>query len=114
MAFMDRLEELKAQRIKINREIKKLESGVYTQCGKVKFDKEHYATDRPDDYVVSVAVSTDMYGRKNKSRWRSVIRSAESQEVIEAIPELIKDLQALYEKVKEGVDDGESGENGES
>ena len=111
MVFTDRLEELKAQRIKINREIKKLESGVYTQCGKVKFDKEHYATERLDEYVVSVAVPTCVYGSKNKSKWRSVIRSTEPQEVIEAIPALIKDLQALYEKLKEGVEIGENRES---
>lgn len=93
---MGRIEELKAQRKLIDEQIKIL-SGmpVYKRC---KIDVETYPTDKPDRYYLAIKYCP-ISGRAG---YHALFASNDRDEVIEAIPSIIEELQGLYDLAKTG------------
>ena len=87
------LEELKQKRKEINEQIKRLENADFFQCGNAKIDKQHYATQKPDEYMICVRYEPV----DGKGKWVSVARNVSKEDVINKIPEIIKDLKGLYD-----------------
>lgn len=99
----DEMRDLLDQKAEIERRIRILRAGFPVMCGKAMLSKEQYPTDKPDRWFVAVEVSypenrVNPYTKK-KSIWRTVA-NGEDANVVDAIPEIVKDLTALYEKVK--------------
>ena len=87
------LEELMAERRRINEEIRRIKNkGIVVIPDAVKLDVVHYPTGTPDDWVVSVMVKNG-----NSKRWTTVIRDPDWDKAISQIPDLIKNLEALYD-----------------
>lgn len=107
MSVSDELKELLRQKREIEDKIKALHEGVPVEIGNVKLDKEHYPTTKPDRYFVAVR-STYRDGNTKDSlgrdRWSAIINGTDRQAVIDQIPERIKELQALYDKLMERSD----------
>ena len=99
---MTRLEELQQMKKEIEAEISRLKNELII-CGNVKFDKEHYPTSRPDDYIISVKVETrDIFREEQrKTIFRAVLRDPDRQKVIDGLDPLITDLCELRKKLKE-------------
>ena len=76
-------------------------------CGCAKLDVEHYPTNLPDRHYIAIQ-SNESYLGGFRPRWRTVANGNTSEEVIELIPTIINDLQALYNKFHKGEQDGES------
>lgn len=91
------LEELKAKRKEIDEQIRAMQNKAVT-CGRAKLDKDHYATDRPDEYCIAVKRNTTDTG--TREAWYSVIRSTDKAVAVGVLPEMIRDLQGLYEMLK--------------
>lgn len=96
------LEELMAKRKAIDEQIRLIKGG-FTINGRAKLDKEHYPTAKPDEWFLAIKCREIDTG--GKERWRSVIRSTSKETVIESIPTIIKDLQALFDELKDGDDE---------
>lgn len=98
---MDELQELIKQKREIEERIRQIKTeAIVYGCTKVGF--EHFPTQRPDEWFVSVKVPGVM--PNDKTRYRSIIRGHSKKECIEKIPQIINDLQGLYESMKEGID----------
>lgn len=95
---MKELQRLMKQKKEIEERIRMLKN-IMTVFGCVKLDIDHYPTTRPDEYYIAVKVSDVMPG--DQTRYRSIIRGHSKEECIEKIPQVIKDLQGLYDKLKE-------------
>lgn len=91
---MDKLEELRRKRKEIDDEIKKIINADFYQVGNVKFDKDHYPTNRPDEFYVAVHCEIPDSG---KLVWRSVVRNTDKQKAIDGIPDVIENLKELYD-----------------
>ena len=89
------IEELKQKRKEINEQIRRLENADFFQCGNAKIDKQHYPTQKPDEYMI--CVKYEPVGGRGK--WASVARGVSKEEVINKIPEIIKDLRGLYDAI---------------
>lgn len=95
---MSELQDLINQKREIEKRIKQLKNAsVFYGCTKIDID--HYHTSRPDEWYIAVKVS-GVY-EDEQSRYRSIIRGHTRQECIDKIPTIIKDLQVLYDKLKE-------------
>lgn len=88
---MSELEKLKKERELIDEKIKAL-SGVpvYKRC---KIDVQDYPTDKPSRYYV--AIKYQPIGGRPK--YQTLFSSNERNEVVNAIPSIIEELQGLYE-----------------
>ena len=95
---MDELQELMEQRKKIDERIRQIKNSIVIY-GCAKIDIDHYPTPRPDEWYVAVKVPGVCEG--DQTRYRSIIRGHTRQECIDKIPTIIKDLQGLYDKLKE-------------
>lgn len=92
------LQDLIKQKREIEERIKVLKNAsVFYGC--TKLDIYHYPTSRPDEWYIAVKVP-GVY-EDEQSRYRSIIRDHTRQECIDKIPTIIKDLQGLYDKLKE-------------
>lgn len=92
------LQELMKQKREIEKRIKVLKNAsVFYGCTKIDID--HFPTSRPDEWYVAVKVPGVCDG--DQTRYRSIIRGHTRQECIDKIPTIIKDLQGLYDKLKE-------------
>ena len=102
-----RLQELMEQKKAIECEIKMLKKQA-TIYGYAKLDKEHFATDKEDEWYVAIwsEYHDDWYkkDKKEQGRWRSVIRHPDKDYVIKKIPYIIESLQELLKKLKESED----------
>ena len=104
---MDELQQLMQQRKEIDQRIRKLKQHLPVICGKAKLDKKSYPTDKPDTWMIAVSVKPKDPPAKgstwaNESIWRTVVNGSNAQECAEAIPEIVKDLQALYDSIADG------------
>ena len=96
---MTELEKLQAQKREIEEKIKALKNSDVIVVGDIKIDKEHYPTDKPDRCYIAVrGVRRHMH--KDVEAWKSIISRDSMDELIEAIPKLISDIQELYQKAK--------------
>ena len=97
---MTKLEELIAQKREIEQKIRE-ERNMEIVVGRVKVGMEHYPTDKPDRYYVAIESGynggnrLDCMGRR---AWRSIISGLSRKDVIAGIPEIVRDLQKLYEQ----------------
>lgn len=99
------LAELKARKKEIEEQIKILTKGAPTICGRARFDKDHYATARPDEWCVYIKRSTSDTGLREG--WHSIIRSTDKETAIGLIPEIVEDLQSLFNTLCEELRRGE-------
>lgn len=90
---MKTLEELLAEKKKIEQEIRQLKDQSKI-CGKAKLDVEHYPTNREDRHYCAIKYKTI----EGYERWVSVISGYTKVEVVGKIPEIIRDLQGLIER----------------
>lgn len=95
------LEELLEKRSEINAQIRLMKNDGIKYCGRVRIDKEHYATSKPDEWRVSIKSNTTDTG--SMERWVSVISGTDRETVIMAIPELIANLQRFSTELKGGT-----------
>ena len=93
---MDELQRLKQERALLDERIKAL-SGVpvYRRC---KIDRQDYPTDKPSRYFVAIKYKP-IDGRE---KYQTLFSSNSREEVIEAIPNIVEELQGLYELAKSG------------
>ena len=98
---MTDLETLLKQKREIEQQIKALKRAGYMRVGNVKIDTDKYPTEIPDEHYLAIEIDFIREGRMAKC-WRSIYRSENRQEVIDAIPGIIKDLQGLYAEVTNG------------
>lgn len=96
------LQELMKQKREIEKRIKVLKNAS-TIYGSAKLDIYHYPTSRPDEWFIAIKVPGVCEG--DQSRYRSIILGHSKEEVLEKIPEIINDLQGLYDTVKETKDE---------
>lgn len=89
------LEELKAQRKALDDQIKALQNNARI-AGRTKLDMEHFPTARPDEW--GVYVRRDTGDTDLREQWKCVIKDTDKEKVIGKIPELVKDLQELFNK----------------
>ena len=94
------LEDLKKAKKEIEQRIRELGHQTITYHG-AKLDKEHYPTEKPDEWGIYVwrRFDEDLCRR---NQWQSVIRTTDRKKCIDLIPQLISDLQGLYDKLTEG------------
>lgn len=90
---MTELEKLLAQRKAINERIRQIHHEGITSWGIAKIDKEHYPTQRPDEWYI--AIKTIPINLDRRSQWNSIICGNDRQEVINAIGSVITSLTQL-------------------
>lgn len=94
---MSEIDDLIKQKKAIEAQIKALRNQAHV-CGIAKLDK--FPTSKPDEWGIYVYRQLDE-DLDRRNQWQSVIRSTDKKKCIEAIPRLIKDLQELYDRLKE-------------
>lgn len=97
-----KLQELLEQKKALEREIQILKKNS-TLCGCAKLDKDHFNTNKADEWYVAVWMEYyDEWTRQHKKengRWRSIIRNPDKNLVISKIDDVIADLKGLKEKL---------------
>lgn len=95
------IELLKQQKREIEQRLRELEQAEkYVRIGKVKMTYEHFAGYVPDYYCISVLLDKVTRSQTKKTMWRGIIQGEKKSEAIAQIPEVIADLQELYDKLK--------------
>lgn len=98
---MSELQDLINQKKELEERIRELRfKARYFGCAKI--DIEHYPTIRPDEWYIAIKVPGVM--PEDQSRYRSIIRGHSKEECAEKIPQIINDLQGLYEQLTEGAE----------
>ena len=94
---MTELERLKAERKALDERIKAL-SGVpiYKRC---KIDVEHYPTEKPSRYFLAVKY----FPIEGRAKYQTIFSAKDRESVVRAIPEIIEELQGLYDLTKEAL-----------
>lgn len=94
-----KLEQLLAEKRELERQISLLKKNAQ-MYGCAKIDKQHYPTNKADEWFVSI-FQEETRDRNGKviGRWRSIIRNPDKQTVLDNIDIVINDLQILKEKV---------------
>jgi len=108
---MDELQQLMQQRKELDQKIRQLRKNYPVICGKAKLDKESYPTDKPDRWMIAINCKPKDPPAKGspwakESIWRTIINGDNRQECAEAIPGIIKDLQTLYDSIREAEKNG--------
>ena len=95
----DELEMLINQRREIDEKIKMLKTRSISE-GACRIGVEHYATEKPDRWYLGMNTRYINYdhGFRQQNRFRCVINAGTKDDVVNAIPDLIRDLRTLYEK----------------
>ena len=88
------LEELLEQRRLINARIRQIQAENIT-VGRAKIGVERYPTNKPDRWYVAIKIQ-QQYPDKKES-WRSIISGDTRADVASKIPDVIRDLQRLYD-----------------
>ena len=91
------LESLIRQKKELEAQIRALTHNA-KQYGNAKVDTEHYPTPKPDRHFLAVYYQPLDDGRK---KWQSIFSANTRQEVVNAIPGIIKDLRGLYDVLTE-------------
>lgn len=86
------LETLIRQKKELEAQIRALTQNA-KQYGNAKVGTEHYPTSKPDRHFLAVYYQPLDNGRK---KWQSIFSANTRQEVVNAIPGIIKDLRGLY------------------
>lgn len=97
---MTELEKLKAEKREIEAKIRQLQK-QNTQYGIAKVDVEHYPTSKPDRHFLAVYYKPIPYnGYEGRSKWQTIFSANDRQSVINAIPTIVQNLEALYEMLR--------------
>lgn len=93
---MTELERLKAERKALDERIKAL-SGVpiYKRC---KIDVD-YPTEKPSRYFLAVKY----FPIEGRAKYQTIFSAKDRESVVRAIPEIIEELQGLYDLTKEAL-----------
>ena len=95
------IELLKQQKREIEQRLRELEQAEkYVRVGRVKMTYERYTGCAPDYYCVSVLLNKVTLSHTKKTMWRGIIQGERKSEAVAQIPEVIADLQQLYEQLK--------------
>lgn len=97
---MTELEKLIKQKREIEQKIREAKHREVI-IGKAKVGIEHYPTDKPDRYYVAIEAgyrSGNRFDAMGRTAWRSIISGESRETVIAGIPEIISDLQKLYDQ----------------
>lgn len=100
---MSEPDKLIAQKKELEQKIREIKNQNIT-VGRVMVGKETYPTDLPDRWYVAVTATyrngtpKDALGRTMK---RAIINGTSKTEVIDQIPDIIRDLQRLYDQERE-------------
>lgn len=95
---MSELDLLMQQKKEIEQRIRELKNKA-AQYGKAVCDVERYPTDLPDRWYIALEVDyCNNWGTRRSPRKRSIINGLSRQEVINQIPDVIRDLQGLYDQ----------------
>ena len=99
---MSELESLIQQKKALEKKIKELKRQS-VQFGLAKVDVEHYPTLNPDRHFLAVYYKPLNNGHE---KWQTIYSAKSKQEVIDAIPVIISNLQNLYTVLTQ-IKDGE-------
>ncbi len=88
------LEELKAQRKKLDEQIRELEKGSWI-VGNAKLDHHSY----PRGIEWFIAIKSHVGKDLGESRWRAIITCKTKEEAINSIDDVVNDLNALKDKL---------------
>lgn len=95
------IERLKAERREIDQRIKELEqTEKFARTGRAKMSYVHFPGYHPDYYAISVLCNKVTLPNNTKTMWRTIIQGEKKSEAAAQIPEVIADLQKLYEQLK--------------
>lgn len=97
---MDKLDKLKQQKKEIEAEIRKLTHQEVT-VGRCKFHLEHYATAKPDEWVVTY---TSRAANRKDDRNKRILSCYDRDKAIETITDVINDLTELQKVLREKDD----------
>lgn len=89
---MSELELLIQQKRELEAKIKALKNQSQ-QYGMAKVDVEHYPTLKPDRHFLAIHYQPLGDGR---AKWQTIFSANSRQEVVDAIPGIISNLQSLY------------------
>lgn len=99
----EKIEILKRQKKQIEEEIKRLK-GVDLIEGRAKVSKDHYPTQKPDEWRVSIEQIFNIDKRyPAKERYSTIVRANRRSDLIEPIGKIIKDLSSLKSKLEREV-----------
>lgn len=93
---MNELAELIQQKKEIEQKIKELKNGT-SVVGQAKIDVQHYPTEKPDRHFLAVYYKPLDSGRQ---KWQTIYSANDRQAVINVIPQIIGNLQELYDRNK--------------
>ena len=106
------LEILRRQKRELEAKIRALTTELPIEYGRAKLDKEHYPTAKPDRWHIAVKVERcNAPVGYDTTRYRSIINGISREEVVDALPNVISDLQGLYKKLTEDIEDEPCGTN---
>lgn len=98
---MSELESLIQQKRELEAKIRALKNQSQ-QYGMAKIDVEHYPTSKPDRHFLAVHYKPLGDGR---AKWQTIYSANSRQEVIDAIPGIINNLQSLYSVVTDAEEE---------
>ena len=93
---MNELMELIEQKKEIERRIKELKDNAQI-VGQAKIDVQHYPTGKPDRHFLAVYYKPLDSGRQ---KWQTIYSANDRKAVINVIPQIIGNLQELYDRNK--------------
>ena len=99
----ERLNLLRQQKKEIEKQIYDL-SHKTIESEEARIGVEHYSTGKLDRWYLAINVQFIGYPHSSihASKYRTVVNATTKQDVIDAIPYIIKDLQELYDKAVKG------------
>lgn len=92
------LDMLKRQKKELEKRIKELTSGYPVILGRVRLNKQHFVGIENDRYYISFEAN-GFYN--TRSRFVSLTNGSTRKEVLDAIPQIIEELQAFYDTYKD-------------
>ena len=92
------LDDLIQQKREIERKIKELRNCA-SIVGQAKIDVEHYPTTKPDRHFLAVYYKPL---DSERSKWQTIFSANDRESVINKIPEIIENLQELYNRNTRG------------
>ena len=92
------LKELLQQKAELEERIRQFKSGTIIQVGKAKLWRDYHRNNGGDWYV-AIDTADTMRCRQNTRFCK--IACADDRSVVDAIPEIVQDLNELYRRAKE-------------
>lgn len=93
---MSELEQLIQQKKEIQKKINEIKRHGVRNIGMVKIDRKKYTTHSPLWTVSILCDGTSPWEEFRKKSWRTILIKETRDDVIKEIPQIIEDLQNLY------------------